>query len=76
MGFSRGLEGLGDAHVELLCADGEPDPTAGSKARGLLKLGQPQKLAVEPPSLAFAVGRRRDLDVIKPFDEHSRQASC
>jgi catechol 2,3-dioxygenase-like lactoylglutathione lyase family enzyme len=74
MGLPRRLEVGLDPDVQLLRADLEPRAATRRQRLGLRELAEPQQLPEETPSLRLAARRRRDLDVVEPFD-HRRESA-
>ena len=81
--LAGGRERVLDADVDLggdragVVVRPEPGAAAGPEVRGLLDLGHPEPVAVEPPGVVLGAGGHRDLDVVsligRPRDPGHRE---
>ena len=68
MRFPRRIELGLDADVKLLRPDLEPRAAAARQRLRFFQFAQAEQLTEEAPGLLLAAGRRRDLDMVEPFD--------
>ncbi len=71
MGLGGGSELLLDPDVQLLVAEGQPDPAPAREMRGLGDLPQPQEVDEERPGDGLRTRGSADLHVVDPLRDAS-----